>query len=509
MSARSLPSRRRIVAAVVLAVALATTAVVLLLVGGRDAPTPAASALRLVPDDALVVVHVSTDSERSAVEQAQRRLAGFSGWAGLRDRALRALSPAGCGRVRTLGGHEALLAIVPTGKGRAAALVVVDTGKEHQHADAVRCGAHRARYLGRFRVVGTPEAVAIAQRLHAGTAGRSLSAQPLYRRLMAKMPADRVADAWLSPDGVRRVLAPRGGLVGAVAGLLDRPGLRGMVLAATPSSTGFTLTVRAQAVPGPGAPFDPGGPTAAPAGAIGALRTSDPLAAVSRLLALAGDAGGTDDVVPLLSTLITRIDREAGGAVTRDVLDAVRGPSELILLPPARRTAGAGLVVVVPVTDGKRAGAALRRIRAQVARQLVPASTRTGNSSRLVRRTTIAGRTAWTLRVPGGARIGYLVDGNRLLAFNTAAAAAAVLRPGRRLSATPGWAATAHESENRVMSIGFLDFSMLLRAAERTGIATLAEYRAAKAQLARVRAVGLRTRSQGNESTADVDVRIP
>jgi hypothetical protein len=59
------------------------------------------------------------------------------------------------------------------------------------------------------------------------------------------------------------------------------------------------------------------------------------------------------------------------------------------------------------------------------------------------------------------------------------------------------------------MSIGFLDFSQLLRIAERTGLATLPEYRSARSDLARVRAVGMVSRAQGGETTAEIDLWIP
>ena len=45
--------------------------------------------------------------------------------------------------------------------------------------------------------------------------------------MLAKLPADRVADGWLSADGVRRLLAPQGGLLGAVGTLVDQADAEG------------------------------------------------------------------------------------------------------------------------------------------------------------------------------------------------------------------------------------------------------------------------------------------
>lgn len=300
------------------------------------------------------------------------------------------------------------------------------------------------------------------------------------------------------------MLAPRRGVGGALAALLDQPGLQGLVVAATPTGSGLRLTVHSRAPRGSGQPFDSQTATAAPASAIGSLLTNDPAGAASRFLTVTGDGGISSDLGPLLTRLTTDADRADGGRLQRDLLGAVRGPSEVILMPPSGREATAALVVVVPVTDGGRAGSALASVRTRAAAALTPPGQR-----RRFRRTTVAGRTAWILRIPGRGTIGYLIDRNRVLGFSSSRAAAAVLAPGTRLSAGRSWRQEAGERSKRVMSIGFLDFSELLRVAEQTGIGTLAEYRAVRQDLQRVRAVGLQTRTQGDETIADVDLRIP
>ncbi|WP_320669917.1 hypothetical protein [Patulibacter defluvii] len=499
MAARGFARRRGPL--LVLLAALAA-AVVLALRGCGDDPPPAATpSLSLVPADALVAIHVSTDRERPAVATIERRLRAFPGWTALRDRLLRGLSAPGCDRpVERVAGREATLAIVPTGSQQAASLILVDTGRAHRRAAPVRCGPSEARYLGRYLVVTTPAVMDRVRRLHerhrAGAPDRSLAALPLHRRLVGGLPRDRVADVWLSVAGVRRVLAPRAGLLGALAVLLDRPSLQGVALSLGPRADGARVVVRSRgAAAGSGTAAAAPGRATAPAGAIGTVLTGDPLGAVQRLLAVTGDQRALGEL-RRWSTVAGQVDAATGGRWRHDLVDAIRGPSELVLLPSGGRS-GTAMALALPVTDGARAGAALRLV------------ARRGAAGGRVVRGSIGGRLAWSGRLAGGTRLGYLVDGNRVIAFTSRAAAAALLTDGPRIDAGEGWRRTIAGARKPGMSIGFLDFSQLLRTAERTGLAGLPEYRAARADLARVRAVGMVSRATGGETTAEIDLWIP
>lgn len=491
-----------------LLVALAAVVAIVLVrgCGGEPAATPTPS-LNLVPDDALVTIHVSTDRERSPVATLERRLRGFPGWAALRARLLRGLSAPGCARpVRRIAGREAALAIVPTGGERAASLILVDTGREHRRAQPVRCGANEARYLGRFLVITTPTVMdrvrLLNERRKVGRTTGSLAALPLHRQLVGGLPADRVADVWLSATGVRRVLAPRAGVLGALAVLLDRPSLQAVAVSLGPRSDGARIVVRSLGAAAGRASSAPPATSAAPATAVGTVLTADPLGALQRLLAITGDQP-TRTLLQRLGTVAGQVDSTTGGRLRHDLVDAIRGPSELVLLP-STGSRGSAMALAVPVTDGARAGAILRLLQQRAVSQLGP----TGRAGRFVRGS-IAGRVSWTGRIGAGARLGYLIDGDRVIAYTSRAAAAALLSSGPRASATEGWRRTVGQPRKSGMSIGFLDFSQLLRIAERTGLATLPEYRSARSDLARVRAVGMVSRAQGGETTAEIDLWIP
>ena len=79
-------------------------------------------------------------------------------------------------------------------------------------------------FVGDFLAIGTEDAVHAAVDRDQG-AGVRLADLPAYRRASEGRPDERSLDAYASAAGVREVLAPRDGLLGALGALLDRPGL--------------------------------------------------------------------------------------------------------------------------------------------------------------------------------------------------------------------------------------------------------------------------------------------
>ena len=86
---------------------------------------------------------------------------------------------------------------------------------------ADRAGVRRRLPRGRHRAGGARRG---RPRAGGGRAARRPAPRSSARR--ADAPADRTLVAYASGDGVRQVLAPRDGLLGALGALLDRPGAR-------------------------------------------------------------------------------------------------------------------------------------------------------------------------------------------------------------------------------------------------------------------------------------------
>src|SRR3954447_11245623 len=274
--------------------------------GGSGANTPPASgAAQLVPANALVYVHLSTDRGRSATEDAAKVADRFSSWPALRDGIVSRLQAPGCDvaakALKTA--DEAALAIFDTGGGsRANSLVLVDTGKEHPGAKQQGCGSLTSTYVGKFLAIGQPESLLLADKLAHGKGGTSLADAAGPESQFAKLPDDRVADGWLSADGIRRLLAPQGGLLGAAGVLFDQAALKGAAFGLSAHDDQIKLDVQSQLDPklktsaNAGSGFKPFKPTLVddvPATAMAYLGVSNLAPALQRLLAAAGTSSAT------------------------------------------------------------------------------------------------------------------------------------------------------------------------------------------------------------------------
>lgn len=510
------PSRRRLTSAVLLAVLFSAIGVILLLSAEEPEPLrPTGASLRLVTDRALVAVELLADQTRPQVDDALQRLDQVPGGTALLSRLREDLIPAACPRI-SVSSREVTVALVRTGEngttGPAEPLILIERGGTRTDAGPTRrCGGKTAQRLGRFIAIGPASLVRQARRLFEAPAARgSLAMLPLRSTLTTGLPRDRVLTAWVAPDGVRRELPTRGRGAATLAALLDRPGLEGVAIGAVPTGDGARLVVRSDGTADPNRPFTATAPSEAPSSAAGTVLTTDPQTTTTRVLdAISASRGeGTDEVAALVLALVRRIDVATGGAVRRDVTDATRSPSEVVLTPgPAVLGTGSGsgmarpaVTTIVPVTDGRRAAAALARLRPRLARALGDPPV---TSARL------AGHRSWSVRLPDGSGLGYLVDGDRVVVFTSPAAAESVLTPGPRLTDRVRWDRDDGESPNVAMSIGFLDFSLLLRVAAPPTASLSSVDRALLDGLRRVRSVALRSRARSGEDTFDVDLRIP
>jgi len=454
-------------------VAVVVVAAVLLLAGGGDGATmgapPASAAAALVPADALIYVHLSTDRDRSETRAAAKVAGAFPSWSKLRDGIVSRLQAPGCDLATTAlkTADEAALAIFDAGGGsRANSLVLVDTGKQHPGARQRGCGTLSSTYVGRFLAIGQPESLALAAKLDKAGGRGSLAQAAGPKRMFAKLPPGRVADGWLSADGVRRLLAPQGGLLGAAGTLFDQATLKGAAFGLTAAGDHAELTVESQLDPSPATgsakagtgfkPFHPTLASAVPAGAMAYLGVSNLAPALQRLLAAAG--AGSAALKPLVGSLGKPLSKVFPGEVAIILTSAAPAPV-LTLLAATEDEAGA-----------RRALAGL------------PAAVR--------RRLTSA---VW--------------DGKVAVSTDPKGIASVKAR-GKHLTDLAKWQKSVGNHPELVSSLLFLDFSRLLTLGEQTGLSASSAYRSAKADLQKVRAIGASTSGSSSESTAEISLLI-
>jgi hypothetical protein len=464
----SLTPRGRLVAAIAAAVLVVlVVAGVVLAGGGGDEKTtpPASAAAQLVPADALVYVHLSTDRDRAATGDAAKVAEAFPSWTALRDGIVSRLQAPGCDvATKALkSADEAALAIFDTGGKQANSLVLVDTGKAHPGARQQACGSLSQTYVGTFLAIGQPESLSLAGKLQKAGGKGSLAAAPGPKRELARLPEDRVADGWLSADGLRRLLAPQGGLLGAAGVLFDQATLKGAAFGLSAKGDKATLTVKSQLDPAlkpKGAegfrPFSPTLAAAVPADAMAYLGVSNLAPALQRLLAAAGSSSDTL--------------KQLAGSLDEPLLKVFPGEAAVVL---QESTPAPILTILANTKDPAGAQKALDGLPAAVRKTLSSA--------------------VW--------------DG-KVAVSTSPKGIAAVKAKRQRLTDTENWRKTVGNHADSLSSLLFLDFTRLLKLGEATGLGDSSAYQAAKDDLGKVQAVGASTIGNDSESTAEISLLI-
>ncbi len=522
---------RRPIALVALVGLAAVVATVLLLRGGGSPTPPATGAARLVPADALAYAHVSTDPDRDAVRRADDLLARLPAVAAARDAVVARLTTIGPGLsyahdVRPWLGPEAALALLPAAGSAAtplAVLAVADRGRAqaflerstarpsletHAGVRMATYGSLSTAFVGRYLVAGPAVAVRTAIDCAQGRAP-GLARSALFARATRALPAGRAADAFLSRDGVIRLLADQRGALGAAGSLLAQPRLAatGMALSAQPD--GAHLRVRT--VLGPAgasgasrAPaFAPRLPGAVPADALAYLG----LARLDRSAAslLGGLAAGA---APGLGELLARAEgqaRRSGVDLRRDLLPLVQGEVALWLKSASPAPV---LTLIAATRDARATSDALGRLARALSVALTPPRSGPGQAP-VVEERQIAGVPAFALRLGPTAQVLYAVWGGKVVVSTAPEGIADVRRGAQALPDSADFRATLGGHPPRVTSLVFLDFSQLLGLGERSGLSGNPAYLAVRGDLRKVKALGAATTGGEDESTTEISLLIP
>jgi hypothetical protein len=479
-------ARRRAFAAAI-AAGIALVVVVLLVVGGgggggTNAPI-AEGAAKLVPDDALVWVHVSTDGERAAVQRAHSAAGRFPSYDRVRKNLLQRLS-VGSDAVQGWLGKEAGLALLDSPSGTAASLVVlgvrdakkarafVTNGRPTETYSSVqiyRYGSVSSAFVNGFVILGQPDALHRAINLADGEDPNSLATVTAYQKALSGLPADRVIDAYATSGGVRRLLDPAGGVLGAAGTLLDRPGLQVAGLSLSVEEGLARLDVHSLSAGGGKAafpPFDPKLIGEVPSGVLAYVGVRGFDTAVGRLLGLAGGA---------LTQVFAKV---------QPLLAPLKG--EVALFATSR--APAPIFTAVAAAPDQ---AAVRRALAKLGG----------------RRSQVAGVGVTTVRSGAVSLSAAAYDGKLVLSTAPQGIAAARTRRGS-LTGDAAFRSVVGSTAGPLTSLVFLDFDQLLRLGEQTGLNDSRAYQAVRDDLRQVRAVGARSAGGGGDTTAEIRFRL-
>lgn len=493
---------------------------------GKDETPPANRAAALVPADALAYLHLSTDGDRAAIDRGLSLVRRLGAEQTLRTQ-LGGLLRAGGGSapidfdrdVRPWLGDEAALALTRGAGATAGSLLllsVADEGDARAFLASTAGPARRGTYGGTatasygngavtafldgFLVVGQQRSVRAAIDRAAGS-GRALADDATYRAATADQPESRVADAYASVDGVRRLLAPQRGLLGLAGALLDQRGLRGTALTLTAQDSSATVRVRAVLDPRARA----GSPTFTPtltrsvprdalayAGFAGLERAAPLLLGLGGLTGIGGDTGA-------LMAQAGRLLADSGVSFVRDVLPLF-GREVAVTIVDVGGAPAVALLARTP--DEERTRAALLRLEPAIARLFAPEG---GEAPRFAD-AEVGGTAVRRLATADGAELDYAVANGTMAISTSAGALAAVVRPRGTIGSNPDYKVVIPDSQSELTSIVFFDFSQLLSLFEPLG---LTGDSGLATDLQRVRAVGLVSTSGETQTTAELTFEIP
>ncbi len=489
-----LPGNRRLAFATLALLALAALVAGIAFGGGGDeqvasSTAPADAAMRLVPADALVALHLSTDTGRPAVRRAGRLVGRLPSWPRLRDDLLSRLDSRGCGiDLRKDAGREVAFALLPGRRGIASPLFLTDAPARGLPDEGRQpCGALIVRRIGDLVAIGEPDALLAAAAVADGSRRRLVDA-PTYRRAAAGLPRERVLSAWASGNGTRRLLRPLGGLLGTLASLLDMPGLKGAVASVVVDGTVARITIRrvsSRAIDAPA--FSPTLQRHAPSDAIFYSASGDLAGGLQSLLLL-----NRSNAVRTLDGLLKAGDR----ALAR--LSRLVSESAFVVAPGPD---GPVITLLARTRDAAKARVAVRALEPSLGRLIGAAQGAAFADAQL-------GGAARRLDV-GGATLAYGFDGD-VLALSTADSGVTAARaPDARLASSPAFRTASAKLPRRITSLVLLDPKQLLRLGVDTGTGLEDALQDVRDDLARVRAIGIYASGTGGSSTVDLSLSIP
>jgi hypothetical protein len=520
--------RLSVILGLCLAVAAALALVVALTNGQTETP-PATGAAALVPSDALLYVHLSTDRTRPAVRRALallRRLPAFADLVASEDAKLTASLGAGLpSAIKPWLAKEAAFAVLNTRGSAAGTLVVIDVRNRARALaflsgrgatpDGTYYGVGLLRqasgtelaFVRHYLVFGQRASVRASIDAATGRV-RSLQGSSAFEQAAAGEPADRVLDAYVPAAGATRLLIPHGGLLGALGTLLDQPTLTGATVSLSPAGGGLKVRVHTALArmkgPGP-TPFAPTLAATVPSGSTLLLIVKGLERSAPRILDAAAAVGVGGRIGPLLRRLGAGL---ASEGVKIGQITSIFSGETAVALAPAGPGRGPALVIVTRTSHEGATRRLLAQLELPLAQLFPPPSAGPGAVPEFGD-VSIAGVTAHKLALAPGLELEYAVSHGLVVVSTSLRALGEVFGHVRPLVDEPRYRVALANGASQVTSLLFLDFSQLLSLGEQTGLMHGPQVAALRPDLEKIRAIGLDSTRGESDTTAELFFDIP
>jgi len=530
-----------------LSLALAVLAVLLLLAfvavpalpcgaPGGDVCPPSDDAIALVPDDSLAYLHVNVDADTDQYENASEVAARVPTLADQVTSRLLGRLPGPRGRpvdfardVQPWFGGQAALAVIPAGE-RAAEevqlLQISDSDGAEKFADSIATGTPQTddyrdmpvsvdrRGLATadvdgFLAIGRESGVRDVIDAQSGAAGTgSLDGEVAARTALDALPDARLADAYLSPDGIDRLVGNPRGPLATLDAAIDPAASDGAALGLMASDDGIEIAIRseldearARAQPGFFAafrPFDPSLTASLPSDSLGYIGMADPGEALVSLIEQASaDQPGLAAGVAALTKRVRQLGKVD---LETDLLPALGAEAAFALQPGPGGSGVPYLEFLSSGTDAERAGDAL----ASLQRPIVAALSPTTGQTPTFNQRKFGDVTAQSVKLSPTVDLTYAIAGSMLLVATDPAAVKQLTEDVGGLDEDEAFRETTAGLTDSVSVLAYLNLSGLLTIGEQAGLAEDPAYATFAPEFRKLIAMAVAVRQDSTEIGTDL-----
>ena len=507
---------------------------------GGDVCPPSDDAIALVPDDALAYLHVNVDPGTQQYERASEIAAGLPTITQQSISRLLDRVPGPGGRppdfardIQPWFGGQAALAVIPAGE-RAAEevqlLQIGDADGARRFADSIASGTPRTNEyrdvpvavdrrglataeVGGFLAIGRASGVHDVIDAQSGAAGTgSLEEEPAAASALDRLPDDRLADAYLSPDGIDRLIGNPRGPLATLDAVVDPAASDGAAVALVTAGTGIEVVIRseldearARAQPGFFAafpPFDPSLTGSLPPDSLGYVGMADPgRTLVSLIQQASADQPGLAAGVAALTKRVKQLGKID---LERDLLPSLGTEAAFALQPAAHDRRVPYLEFLSSGVDAERAGRALASLQRPLVAALSPSTGQvpTFNERR------IGDVTAHSVQISPTVDLTYAIAGSILLVATDPAAVKQLVTEAGGLDEDAAFKEATDGLTSSVSLLAYLNVSGLLTLGEDAGLARDPAYAALAPELHKLTALGVAVRQSPTELATDIRLII-
>jgi hypothetical protein len=448
---------------------------------------PSDDAVALVPSGSYAYLHLNLDRDSSQFEQAEELAGLFPHFTLIAQGSLRALDigPRLALReeVAPWIGDEAAFAEIQAGAGRPRPLVLLavddERGAERFEAALGGSGPRKIQYrdvevrvyrsglvaasLDGFLALGSSLAVRSAIGAEQGKLD-ALSSSEQADAVRDGLPDNRLVDAYVSADGIDRLLAGRGGLASQLDTFTDFGASRGVAAAVVAHDDGFELRIDSALDPAK-LKAQPGFFTAFPrfdpslAGELSPdtllyLGIADPAESVRRLLDQANAAA--PGLVDAFDRFNRSLRRRGGGDLLRQVLPVLDGEAAFAIAP-ARPLPY--LTFIFKDVDEQQAREQMARLQTPVIATLNPA--RTGQAPTFGQRK-VGDVVVRSVRLSPALALAYAIFDGKLVVSTNPVGVRQAIEGDESLSGTDGYDTATSGASDSASALVFLNLEGLI-----------------------------------------------